>query len=163
MHRLVLIEVKCIPKVDFLLFPQSMLKCDISCFPLVRFICNSDTHNNSTQKKPNSIPLVSSNNVLKTRLFLLSGVLTLFCLFCCIHSEETKRKGVTVVVDTREGSWANVGIVIDCLRVNDNYNYTSSACQPVDVSEETRFSQFLAPVHLLPHRYSSLVKGRDMF
>ncbi|GFS02477.1 SEC14 domain and spectrin repeat-containing protein 1 [Elysia marginata] len=33
-----------------------------------------------------------------------------------MSSEETKRKGVSVVVDTREGSWANTGIVMDCLQ-----------------------------------------------
>ncbi|GFO38536.1 sec14 domain and spectrin repeat-containing protein 1 [Plakobranchus ocellatus] len=33
-----------------------------------------------------------------------------------IPSEETKRKGVTAVVDTREGSWANLNIIIGCLR-----------------------------------------------
>ncbi|KAK3802342.1 hypothetical protein RRG08_034490 [Elysia crispata] len=33
-----------------------------------------------------------------------------------IPSDETKRKGVTAVVDTREGSWANVGIAMESLQ-----------------------------------------------
>ncbi|CAL1540821.1 unnamed protein product [Lymnaea stagnalis] len=33
-----------------------------------------------------------------------------------IPSEETKRKGFSAIVDTRDGSWANLNMVMSCLR-----------------------------------------------
>jgi len=41
------------------------------------------------------------------------------CPFEYFFSEESKRRGITVVIDSRDGSWSNLVTVLGCLKVSN--------------------------------------------
>lgn len=48
-------------------------------------------------------------------------------VFLCF-SEESKKRGFTVILDSRDGSWSNMVTVLGCLKVSLNYISPKNEC-----------------------------------
>ena len=73
------------------------------------------THAFSVYSCLHHLPMLS----LSTHAFPVYPCLFMSIWICFFFSEESKRRGITVVIDSRDGSWSNLVTVLGCLKVSN--------------------------------------------
>ena len=62
---------------------------------------------------------IFSKDVRKVQSTLLYKGCSFVILYISVYSEESKRRGFTAIVDSRDGSWQNLVTVLGCLQVTN--------------------------------------------